>query len=261
MASRLLLLFAVIIALCSGAIHRKHDALIKRENSHRYPQKENRYNKDRFQSQHRIKHHAAKQMSEYDQMLQQEEAQDLLSDWNNDNDYQQNEFQAYNNYDNEFNSYNNYNQFDDYFDGDSDTDTDGDEEESEEGDETYSEKEQLTAFLLSFFLGGLGAGRFYVGDYALGSVKLCLICITCCVGMIAGWIAMATGNEQLNDATVEEADNFCERMMQKMTGKLGLPACIGGCGCCAWYLWVIVDWFMFGLNKIPDADGKTLYPM
>merc|ERR1712080_98393 len=32
-------------------------------------------------------------------------------------------------------------------------------------EEQYSDKNQLTAFLLSLFLGWIAAGRFYVGDF------------------------------------------------------------------------------------------------
>ena len=38
----------------------------------------------------------------------------------------------------------------------------------------YKQKYQMNAFLLSLFLGEFGAGRFYVGDYMLGSLKLML---------------------------------------------------------------------------------------
>ena len=111
------------------------------------------------------------------------------------------------------------------------------------------------------YLGGFGAGRFYVGDYALASVKLCLICISCCIACIVGALAANTGLDELNEARADEADGFFESLKQKMTGELGIGACITSCGCCAWYLWIIVDWFLFGLNQIPDAQGKTLYPM
>merc|ERR1712130_1081393 len=68
-------------------------------------------------------------------------------------------------------------------------------------DEIYSEKEQLTAFLLSFFLGGVGAGRFYVGDYAIASMKLCLPLIVCILAGIAGCIL----NEEDDDESTEDS--------------------------------------------------------
>lgn len=40
---------------------------------------------------------------------------------------------------------------------------------------TLSLKNPVVAFILAFFLGGLGIGRFYIGDILLGVLKL----ITC----------------------------------------------------------------------------------
>ena len=42
-----------------------------------------------------------------------------------------------------------------------------------------SEKTQLTAFLLSFFLGCLGVGRFYVGSTIMGTVKIVITWAMC----------------------------------------------------------------------------------
>ena len=117
--------------------------------------------------------------------------------------------------------------------------------------------------MIMIYLGGFGAGRFYVRDYVIASVKLCLLYITCCISCmcIVGCILDKTGNEDLNRNTAQPTDNMIEEWKQKLTGEQGITACIGCCGCCAWFVWVIVDWFLFGLNVIPDAEGKTLYPM
>merc|ERR1719295_833933 len=69
------------------------------------------------------------------------------------------------------------------------------EEDSESGSvdsSSLSDKEQLTALLLSIFLGGFGAGRLYVGDYGLGLFKLligqlpCLGLCYCCYMVACG---------------------------------------------------------------------------
>eukprot|EP01084_Bolivina_argentea_P201888 345020_1 len=63
----------------------------------------------------------------------------------------------------------------------------------------YKQKDQLTAFLLHFFLGQFGAGRFYVGDIGYGVDQLLYsvltflfgICIppvlACCCGVEIWW--------------------------------------------------------------------------
>eukprot|EP01084_Bolivina_argentea_P212407 361071_1 len=57
-----------------------------------------------------------------------------------------------------------------------------DNENSEDTDATqYSDKEQIIAFLLSFFFGAVAAGRFYVGANAVAAVKLSFTMMMCCL--------------------------------------------------------------------------------
>ena len=49
----------------------------------------------------------------------------------------------------------------------------------------YEQKQQLVAFLLSFFLGAYGGGRWYCGLYTTAAIKLALFyCLFCCGGFL-----------------------------------------------------------------------------
>eukprot|EP01084_Bolivina_argentea_P053476 98185_1 len=102
----------------------------------------------------------------------------------------------------------------------------------------YKQKSQLTAFLLSVFLGGVGAGRFYVGDIGSGVVLLSLIIVGCCYGCFA---------------IVQTSDNDLYSYL--IVGEGVIPACL-----CANVLWVVIDSVLFAVNKIPDENGVQLAP-
>merc|ERR1712154_408119 len=69
----------------------------------------------------------------------------------------------------------------------------------------YSEKSQLTAFLLSLFIGPItGAGRFYVGDYAEGIIKLLLPIVLICA---CGIVAFCTGNQVFRAWITQDANS------------------------------------------------------
>ena len=111
----------------------------------------------------------------------------------------------------------------------------------------FSNKSQITAYFLSVVFGGLAAGRFYVGYYELGVLKLicaiialCGLC-TCLCSMCNWWTA----------STVPRQYRPCHYWC-----------------CCCWILiliifiaWWIADGIMFARNEIPDPDnGLPLHP-
>eukprot|EP01083_Nonionella_stella_P200865 735208_1 len=59
-----------------------------------------------------------------------------------------------------------------------------DDDDDDVSDDKYSDKKQVIAFVLSLCLGGVGAGRFYIGDYGLASLKLIFGLILCCSPLI-----------------------------------------------------------------------------
>ena len=193
-------------------------------------------------------------MSDYDQVLQEQEENDLLR-----------AFKQRDGYRGRFNA-------NDYFDGDTDTNTGGDDSE-EDDTEKYSDKEQLVAFLLSLFFGQLAVGRFYVGDYKLAIIKLLLPCMSCILFCIVGcflkcinWCCGYDDDGPVRlDLNENNEDSVLERLKSKLCGDGGLGAMLAGfipsCASCAQAIWIVVDWFLFGFNQIPDGDGKTLYPM
>ena len=102
----------------------------------------------------------------------------------------------------------------------------------------YKQKYQMNAFLLSLFLGEFGAGRFYVGDYVLGTIKLLLIFIGCCIACIA----MMTGAGTESGACMI------------------LGYCVLFCSACGLGVWCFVDIILFAINLIPDENGVQLSP-
>ena len=111
----------------------------------------------------------------------------------------------------------------------------------------YSDKSQITAYLLSIVFGGFAAGRFYVGYYELGLLKLLCgfiaICGLCtCLCSMCNWWTMSTVQREYR-----AWHYWC---------------------CCFWILifiiyvcWWIIDGVMFARNEIPDPEtGSPLHP-
>lgn len=101
----------------------------------------------------------------------------------------------------------------------------------------YKRKNQLAAFLLSFFLGYLGVGRFYVGQVGVPIAKLLLNLFPCIILCILGCCLMSSGGEGAKG------------------GIAGTVTCVVFTALFAWWL---ADVILFGLNKIDDSNGVKL---
>ena len=57
-----------------------------------------------------------------------------------------------------------------------------------------SPKSRTVASLLSFFLGGIGIDRFYLGNIGMGVAKLLLGWATAGIWPLVDWIIIVSGN-------------------------------------------------------------------
>jgi TM2 domain-containing membrane protein YozV len=108
----------------------------------------------------------------------------------------------------------------------------------------YKQKSKLTAFLLSFFVGGYGADYFYLGYIGMGVGKLIIsfgFCIAMCVAIcfVAGLAASDSGTA---------------------AGACGIVCGIILAGCVLTsIIWWFVTWGMILTNDLPDVNGIALY--
>jgi TM2 domain-containing membrane protein YozV len=140
----------------------------------------------------------------------------------------------------------------------------------------YSDKSRSTAFMLAWWLGWLGADRFYVGQTGLGVLKLltgggfAIWWIIDIVLHALGAINDAEGKPLLPPQAVEGvptvngnhvllagvlAGNWgIDRFLLGQTGLgiLKLVTC-GGCG-----IWALVDLILIATGNVRDAQGNSL---
>jgi len=127
----------------------------------------------------------------------------------------------------------------------------------------YKQKSQMTAFLLTLFLGEFGAGRFYVGQTVTAVIKLLLIVCGCCLTCVCSLcVAPCLGLESGMTTSTSLGDHF-----DSDKGALGMVFAIFCgtvpfiCSSCALSIWCIVDIILFATNSVPDANGVYPSPM
>ena len=110
----------------------------------------------------------------------------------------------------------------------------------------YKQKKQTTAFLLSLFLGGVAADRFYLGQVLIPIMKLML-----CTGFPLLWgccLCLVASSEK------EKADPDDYARMS----KYGMSVCT-----CALAIWIIVDLVFIGMcrgaGQTLDGNGQMMY--
>ena len=106
----------------------------------------------------------------------------------------------------------------------------------------YEQKSQLTGFLLSFFLGYTGAGRFYIGQVLEPVLKLLMPIMFCCL-CIPLCIPSCAKQKDGSDPDRDETKMSC-------------------CNCLftvAVFIWWLHDVILFGLNNFNDSEGVELY--
>ena len=103
---------------------------------------------------------------------------------------------------------------------------------------SYEQKDQLTAFGLSIFLGYVGVGRFYVGNFLHGAFKAGLTLGSICTSCIVGSLLTCAKCKQ----------NDVEAVI-KAWSKTSVAAGT---------VWYFVDIFLFGFNNIKDENNQKL---
>lgn len=137
------------------------------------------------------------------------------------------------------------------------------------------QKDQATAFLLSYFLGILGVDRFYLGHIGLGVLKLLTLgglgiwAIIDVILVGAGQVKDASGQplrrpppagtptrSQLTALALSILLGFAgiDRFYLGQTGLgiLKLVTC-GGLG-----IWALIDAILIGIGQMRDAEGNSL---
>eukprot|EP00484_Ammonia_sp_Unknown_P027638 CAMPEP_0197036012 /NCGR_PEP_ID=MMETSP1384-20130603/13639_1 /TAXON_ID=29189 /ORGANISM="Ammonia sp." /LENGTH=214 /DNA_ID=CAMNT_0042466137 /DNA_START=44 /DNA_END=688 /DNA_ORIENTATION=+ len=130
----------------------------------------------------------------------------------------------------------------------------------------YQQRQQLTAFLLSFFVGWTGADRFYVGDWIVAVFKL-LYCtlITCCLVWCLLPCTIYMASNRYEPVSTEAAEDAIVQRILRNVVMLRNTVAMGAIQCCCLFLWALgcivwclTDVILFGLNDVKDGNGVQL---
>jgi TM2 domain-containing membrane protein YozV len=137
-----------------------------------------------------------------------------------------------------------------------------------------SDKDQGTAFLLSWFLGHFGVDRMYMGQVGLGVAKL-LTCGGLGLWTFIDWILLGMGNmrdgegralrRERSDAS--EKDMGTAFLLSYFLGGLGADRFyLGHTGlgvlklitCGGVFIWWFIDLLLIGMGSMKDSEGNPL---
>ena len=118
----------------------------------------------------------------------------------------------------------------------------------------YSDKKQLTAFLLSFVF--FGAGRIYVEHFIIGSIQMCLLQLLLfliwIVTVISCFFRNAFGDQERNRNNENTPTGYMRQWMLLSIFYVPLFLIVS--------IWWIHDIASFSMNDIADANGLKLQP-
>jgi TM2 domain-containing membrane protein YozV len=139
----------------------------------------------------------------------------------------------------------------------------------------YSDKQRSTAFLLSYFLGFVGADRFYLGHFGLGIGKLLTFggcglwwiidVILCALDVVKDRDGLplrppamfgeprVRGNDVLVAAVLAGSFGVDRFLLDQPALGIAKIVTAGGCG-----IWQLIDIVLAATGNIRDARGNSL---